>query len=193
MGSTLDMTIVSAQLVALIDAREQDLYDEGPADMAALSAYAEGVGGLLSETALLLSSGRSVDGALRARAKKVGSLWAMLGLVRAIPFHWASNRNYVPGDKGRASLATTSADKMFELAEPSINEMISYCEAQLAALTRETVPIPANCRHVFLPAATAKLYMSELKKVGNNPFKMEEPSVLARLWRLWRANMLRQL
>lgn len=192
MAQAFNMPDVFNLLLGLIDAREQDLYDEGPADLKALSAYAEGVGGLLSETALTLSLDTPADDSLKKRARLVGSIWAMLGLVRAIPFHWASNRNYVPGDKGRASLATTSADKMFELAEPSIMEMIGFCTANIEELSKLSSRAPVSCRHVLLPAAVAKLYLKRLNDVGNNPFKMNEPTAFARLTRLWRADLFRE-
>ena len=192
MASVLNVADVHEQLSKLIDAREQDLFDEGPADMAALIAYSEGVGGLLSETALIFSLPDALDDDLRRRARATGSLWAMLGLVRAIPFHWASNRNYVPGDKGRASLATTDAEKMFELAGPSIVEMIDFCKAKVEELKTSKSRVPSRCRHVFLPAAPASLYLQALEKVENNPFKMQEPTAFARLKRLWRASLFRE-
>ena len=192
MGQSFSNPAIFELLARLIDAREQDLYDEGPANLKALIAYANGVGGLLSETALVLSLDERAEENLRKRARIAGSVWAMLGLVRAIPFHWASNRNYVPGDKGKASLATTSADKMFELAGPSITEMIGFCSDKIEELGKLNSKTPASCRHVYLPAAAAKLYLGKLHEVGNNPFKMPEPTVLTRLLRLWRASLFRE-
>ena len=83
----LDETIVSL-LSETITARKMDVFDEGPADFAALCAYGDGVGGALQEAAYrILTSGNSkIEGIEAARA--LGRAWTMLGLVRALPFHW---------------------------------------------------------------------------------------------------------
>lgn len=201
-GKTRDHPVVQAMskelcekdilglLEGLIDAREQDLYDEGPADFDALVAYADGVGGLLTETALRLST-VDASGQLITQAHTVGKAWAMMGLVRAIPFHWASNRNYLPDDKGKASLATTDADKMFELAAPSIEKMLSYVTDELDGLKSSSMKVPSSARHVFLPAVLIEANLNQLRTCGNNPFKVHEISALGRLWKLFKASLLR--
>ncbi len=187
MAWTLNDADILKRLEALIEAREQDLYDEGPADQPALEAYARAVGGMLAQTALAVSLKNAPDQALLDRAEKLGGAWAMLGLVRAIPFHWASNRNYVPGDKGLASLATTDADKMFELAAPSIEKMVAYSHEALQDLRSDKVAIPGDARHVFLCSAQLSLHLKALKAAGNNPFKALAPNSFQRLKALFGA------
>lgn len=187
MRQELTTSAILDLLDRLIDAREQDLYDDGPADYQALLSYADGVGGLLSEAALRLSlEGKEAD-QLVVRAHSVGKAWAMLGLVRAIPFHWANNRNYLPDDKGKASLATTDADKMFELAAPSIEKMLNFVSGELQSLKEYSSTVPASARHVFLPAALIEANLSSLRGCENNPFKVQELGGLARLWNLTKA------
>lgn len=172
----------------LIDAREQDLYDDGPADFDALVSYADGVGGILSEAALRLSVSSEEANPLIARSRSVGKAWAMLGLVRAIPFHWASNRNYLPDDKGRASLATTDADKMFELAAPSIEKMLTFVSDELGQVTSTQCKVPPAAQHVFLPLVLVKSNLLALRRTHNNPFKAQEIGVFNRLWSLFKAS-----
>lgn len=181
MAATLNEADILKRLEALIEAREQDLYDEGPADQPALEAYARAVGGMLAQTALAVSLKDTPDQALLDRAETLGSAWAMLGLVRAIPFHWASNRNYVPGDKGLASLATTDADKMFELAGPSIEAMVTYSRNALQHLRSGKEAVPADARHVFLCSAQLGLHLKTFEAAGNNPFKALSPNSFQRL------------
>ncbi len=168
----------------LIDARGQDLYDEGPADQAALEGYADSVGGALSEAAMRLCKTEEPDPDMIDIVRRSGSAWTMLGLVRAIPFHWASNRNYVPGDKGLASLATTDADKMYALAKGAIDGMIGYSAAHLARAEASAVRLPVDCRHLLLLNAQLELHIKALTQADNNPFKAREPSMLRRLVRL---------
>ncbi len=194
MRQELNASAILDLLDRLIDAREQDLYDDGPADYQALVSYADGVGGLLSEAALRLSLSAEGDEAeqLVVRAHSVGKAWAMLGLVRAIPFHWASNRNYLPDDKGKASLATTDADKMFELAAPSIEKMLNFVSEELHSLKEYSCVVPARARHVFLPTALVEANLEALRMCDNNPFKVQELGGLSRLWILAKATFLKK-
>ena len=168
----------------LIDARGRDLYDEGPADQTALENYADSVGGALSEAALRLchDGDPTVDEVTLVR--QTGSAWAMLGLVRAIPFHWASNRNYVPGDKGLASLATTDADKMYALAKDAIEKMIGFSVTHLVDIKGTKVKLSPSVQHLLLLNVQLELHIRALERADNNPFHMQEPSTLRRLARL---------
>jgi len=174
----------------LIDARGRDLYDEGPADQTALEGYANSVGGALCEAALRLCKAEEPEPEMIDIVRRSGSAWAMLGLVRAVPFHWASNRNYVPGDKGLASLATTDADKMYALAKGAIDDMINYVAAHLAWTKASATRLPVDCQHLLLLNAQLELHIRALALAGNNPFKSREPSTLRRLVKLMTVTVL---
>lgn len=181
--------VVFNVLEGLVDARGRDLYDDGPTDQAALEEYAVSVGGALCEAALHLCHSGVPQPDMIDVVRRSGGAWAMLGLVRAIPFHWASNRNYVPGDKGLASLATTDADKMFALAKGAINDMIGYASAQYSFVKASSVRLPRDLRHLLLLNAQLGLHIKALKAVGNNPFKTREPSTLRRLAKMMIASV----
>lgn len=172
---------VFALLDVLIDARARDLYDDGPTDQDALEDYADSVGGALCEAALRLCYSGDPRPEEVETARQCGSAWAMLGLVRAVPFHWASNRNYLPGDKGVASMATTDADKMYALARDAIDDMVDYAVTQHGAVKASRVRLPAGIRHLLLLNVQLGLQIGALQSAGNNPFKSREPSVLKRL------------
>ncbi len=177
-------------LEGLIDARGRDLYDDGPTDQAALENYAVSVGGALCEAALRLCHSTEPQPEMIDIVRRGGGAWAMLGLVRAIPFHWASNRNYVPGDKGLASLATTDADKMFALAKDSIDDMIGFAAAQYASVKASPVRLPSDVQHLLLLNVQLGLHIKALTTAGNNPFKTREPSALRRLAKMMTASVL---
>lgn len=176
-----DPTILTL-LGEIIDARALDLYDDGPADFKALKKYAYSVGGALSEAALRLSSKKIGNTSTTVNtARSCGSAWAMLGLVRAIPFHWASNRNFIPGEEGKQSLAIQDAEEMFRLAAPSISEMVTFVENEAASVRQMSGGVSSECRHVFLLNSLTALHLKNLRKVGGNPFKANEPSSLRRM------------
>ncbi|MBL4839118.1 MAG: squalene/phytoene synthase family protein, partial [Kordiimonadaceae bacterium] len=99
-------TDVFPLLEETIAARKSELLGEGTAEIKGLQAYAVGAGGALhvaaahvqcgdvSETGI---SGAGISGAGVAVARHLGSAWAMLGLVRAIPFYWQSGQGKVGG------------------------------------------------------------------------------------------------
>ena len=80
----------------LIDARERDLDDAPPADLAALVDYAEGTSSAL--VYLALEALGAAEPAAVAAARDVGIAYALAGLLRAMPFHAASGRSYIPDD-----------------------------------------------------------------------------------------------
>ena len=86
--------LTRAHLDRIIDTRERDLDDTPPADLTALIDYAEGT----SSTLLFLTLealGAAEPVAVQA-AREVGIAYALAGLLRAMPFHAASGRSYIP-------------------------------------------------------------------------------------------------
>jgi len=80
----------------LIDARERDLDDRPSATLAALEDYAEATSSLVMKLALEII-GASTPAAIEA-ARRVGIAYALAGLLRAMPFHAATGRCYIPDD-----------------------------------------------------------------------------------------------
>ncbi len=80
----------------IIDARELDLADAPPADLAALVDYAEGTSSALLFLALEVlgtAAPRTI-----AAAREIGIAYALAGLLRGMPFHAASGRSYIPDE-----------------------------------------------------------------------------------------------
>ena len=93
-----------AALEALIDARERDLDDDPPRDLAALEAYAEATAGTLAVLALRVLG--ATDAAAMAAGRDAGAGWALTGLLRAVPHHARGRRLYLPAEV----LAAAGAD-----------------------------------------------------------------------------------
>jgi phytoene synthase len=140
---------------AMIDAREMDAADIEFADLEALEDYADQTGGNLMRLASLVL-GQAADDLARA----AGVAHALTGLLRAIPFHAARRKVYLPTDLLGA--AGTSRDDIFAThSGKKLGPVIArIAEAARAHLVKARVlPKPGAALPAFLPAATARLYL----------------------------------
>jgi phytoene synthase len=155
----------------LLDARACDLDDGPPADVARLLAYAEGTSATLSRLALEILGVR--DDAALAAGRAVGMGWALTGLLRAVPFHAATRRVYLPADMLRG--AGVDVDRLCEgRPGPSLATVVRplataaqdfFADARRlgAAVARPALP-------ALLPATLADDYLARLARAGFDPF-----------------------
>src|SRR5512132_2109311 len=80
----------------IVAARATDLEDSAPATVGALIDYAEGTSAAVSAAALDILAATGDE--TREAAREVGIAWALVGLMRAIPFHARARRIYLPAD-----------------------------------------------------------------------------------------------
>jgi len=160
----------------LIDAREADMDAAAPADLAALVAYAKSTGGaLLGLAARIGLSGNQVDAALLPAARDVGTAWALIGLVRAIPFHARAKRVYVP--QLLMAGAGVAVDDLLELRPgagfASVVERICGEAERLMAQAEAALPRPPRAAFpVFLMAVLARRHLGFLKASGFDVFDL---------------------
>lgn len=81
---------VLGHLRRVVEARETDLTGEPATDLAALTAYAAETGGEIT------AAMARVLGADIAAARALGTAWALIGLVRAVPMLLAAGRAPIP-------------------------------------------------------------------------------------------------
>jgi phytoene synthase len=178
----LDMAL----LERLIDAREQDMESDPPADLAALVDYARGTSGTLTELALEVL-GRP-DSAVREAGRALGIAWALIGLLRAVPFHAGQRRLYLPASL--AAEAGLSPGQLFERgASPAVDRVVR----QLAEESRRWLAQAEGARRAvdrrfqpaFLPASLARGHLRRLSAAGYNPFdvRVQQPPP-GRVWGL---------
>jgi phytoene synthase len=155
----------------LLTAREFDLRDEPPADMAALEAYAADTSAALQQTGLDLLG---VTGhAANEAARHVGIAWSLVGLLRAVPFHARRRRLYLPEDL----LAGGGIDREHLFAGrpgPGLRDIVRHLARRAAehlgrarAIRRE---VPRAARPVLLPATLADAHLRRLARAGYDPF-----------------------
>lgn len=179
------------ELERLLAARETDLAPAPPPDLAALEAYAEATGASLLRAALALLGAE--DEALQRAARHLGIAYAVTGLLRAVPFHAAQKRLYLPEDHLQAAGVDRRA--LFDL-QPQ--EALSGVVMRLARRAgehlqeaRRLAPSSRGAAPVLLHGSLAALYLRRLERAGYDPFDprvgLAPPSRMPRLaWLAWR-------
>ena len=159
-----------APVDAMLDAREGDLEEGGPADLAALERYAAATGGAL--TALMLqASGAGSGGALEA-GRQVGTAWALIGTLRAAPLSAAQGRAALPADLLTvAAIAAEDlrAGKGFDRFAAVAAPVGRRAAALLDAAREARRAVPRQGRGVLLIARLADLYLARLRRAGWDP------------------------
>jgi len=169
----------------VLEARRHDMFAETVAGMNDLETYAFGAGGALHEAMLCANSSEIVTSETRSAVRAGGAAWAMLGLIRALPFHWQSGKSMLPQENDSA-MQMRATDEAFEALEPTILNMKSYVEQQLSIAEQFAGKIPKVARFSVLSVSLARLHLKALSRANNNPFEMPpyEVSDLRKIARL---------
>lgn len=159
-GDLLALGLPQERLVALIEARRDDLSPEAPATLAGLETYAEETGGALHElAALLLGAGDSEAKTARA----AGTAYALQGLMRAIPVHASQGRRHLPLELFPGDISGPSA--ALGLA---VRQVADKARERLESVRLQDMP--RNCRPAALCALQARTHLKRLRRAGFNPF-----------------------
>jgi phytoene synthase len=152
----------------LIDARETDLEDAPPADLAALEAYVEGTSSALVGGAL------EVLGAFDADvARSAGLAWGLTGLLRALPHHIGTRRLNLPADRLRA--AGADAEDVFARRRPEavaavIAEVADAAERHLRDARARAGTVMAAGRAALVPLALVGGHLARLRRRSGDPY-----------------------
>jgi NADH dehydrogenase [ubiquinone] 1 alpha subcomplex assembly factor 6 len=174
---------------AVLDAREADMEDGPPADLGALLAYAAGSGGALARLGMIACGGR--DDASLAAADAAGTAQALAGLLRAVPFHAAQRRVYLPRSVLRE--AGLSEGDVIEGRNRAalvigVRPVVDEARKQVALAREGWDAAPKGARAALLPAALAASALRGLGRAGFDPHAMRQPGPLAVQCRLAWAN-----
>ncbi len=155
----------------LLDARAFDLDDAPPQDLAALVDYADATAATLSALSLEVLG---ADGAgVRHAARDVAIAWALVGLIRAVPFHARARRLYLPAELNRK--AGLDVFEMFDRGGAEglstvVGTIADIAGDYLSAARRWRREVPAKALPAVLPATLAEGYLRQLRKCGYDPF-----------------------
>lgn len=176
-------------LLALIDARSFDLYDDPMASLDALYGYVRKTSSGLIETAARILAGP--DPIIAALAGPAGIGWGFARILQALPPHAARGQVYVPADLLRAH-AVDPADVLARRASPGLAAVLADLRArarlELAEYERAMKMLPAAAAPAFLPVALAKPLLDRLERQAADPFALVDLPAWRRQWILWRAS-----
>jgi phytoene synthase len=185
LGETIQRFHVDrSHLDRIIAGRATDLEDSAPPTIGALIEYADATSAAASAAALEILA--ATGDQTREAAREVAIAWALVGLVRAVPFHARSRRIYLPVDLNRR--AGLDAFELFDRgATAGLREVVAQILKEAAgylqrARDRRDQEI-ARALPILLPATLADLYLVRLRRAGYNPFdpSLQAPSPLRML------------
>jgi NADH dehydrogenase [ubiquinone] 1 alpha subcomplex assembly factor 6 len=178
-----------AHFDTLIDARETDLAETPPADLAALEDYAARSSSTLIRLALEVL-GVAEDEAAQAAAQHVGIAYALTGLLRAVPHHARMKRQFLPAD-----LMAREGAKLDDLFELRGGAAIAAVVREVAAAARRHLDagralrrqVPRAALAALLPATVADAYLRGIERRGYDvfeaPVEISQPRLQLRLLR----------
>ena len=176
-----------AGLLALIEARSFDLYNDPMPTLAALDAYADKTSSALIDLAArLLDAHADVASVVR----HAGRAYAIAGLLRAFPLHAARGQLYVPLELLQRHGARPE-DVFTRRATPELVAALAalrgVARAYLDVYHQASAAIPAAVAPALLPVALVPAYLGRLERLGHQPFKIADVPQWRRQWILWRA------
>lgn len=170
----------------MIDAREFDLTDEAPEDLAALERYAEESSSTLMMLALQALGGAAPE-ALEA-ARRGGIALALAGLLRAVPFHARQGRIYLPGDLCREA-GVRRADILKGTPPTGLSQVVAEiaraARGHLSEARRGRAAVPRGALAALLPLAIVGASLKRIERAKFDVFHPRiEPGPAARQLRL---------
>ena len=195
-AAALEATVIAFRLpreplLAVIEARTFDLYDDPMPSKADLEGYlGETSSALMRLASLILADGADPGGA--EAAGHAGVAYGITGLLRALPWHSRNGQLYLPRDILERH-GVTRDDVVLGRGGPGVMaalaELRAVARRHLAeADTLGTRAGPA-VRTALLPAALVPGYLARMDRPGYDPFRtvVERPDWL-KLATLWRAS-----
>lgn len=155
---------------AMIEARMQDLESAAPADLDALLGYADATSGALMALALEVLGGGETSA---ATGRQVAVAWALIGLLRSVPFHARARRLYLPADLNRS--AGLNALALYERGSTAglaavVRTVSEVAQAHLRAAREARRTVPKRALPAVLVATLADGYLRRLRDAGYDPF-----------------------
>jgi phytoene synthase len=189
LGETLARTgITTDRLLALIDARGFDLYDEPMATATDLEIYG------IKTQSVLFAIATEILGAGGAASEMVtldaGIVYAIAGVLHGFARHASRRQLYVPldllnrhrVDRGEIFAGQASAPLFAALAD-----MRALARRHLATGQAKLKSAPPEILPAFLPVALVGPQLRRMDSANYQPFAFEPIAPWRRQWWLWRA------
>lgn len=160
-------------LLALIEARAFDLYDDPMPTWLDLEGYCgETSSALIRLATLILGGGQECGGA--DLCGHGGAAYAITGLLRAFPIHARRNQCYIPHEVLIAcgvSHEDIFAGKDSESLRAALAAMRARAHSHLDAVAGKLCCLPRNCRAAFYPVCLTRHYLAQMERPDYRPFE----------------------
>jgi len=180
--------LTSDRLVALIDARAFDLYDEPMATATDLEIHAiRTQSALFAMAAEMLGAGGAAAELLTVDA---GVAYTIAGLLHGLARHAARRQLYLPLDmldRHRVDRERIFAGQADEALRAALGELRALARRHLATAQAKLESAPPEILPALLPAALIGPALRRMERPDYQPFEFEPASPWRRQWQLWRA------
>ena len=180
--------MASDRLIALIDARAFDLYDEPMATVTDLEIH-----GIRTQSALFAMAAEML-GAGGAPAELLtldaGIAYTIAGLLHGLARHASHRQLYVPLDvldRHRVDRDEIFAGQTGEALRAALGELRALARRHLATAQAKLKSAPPEILPALLPAALIGPALRRMERPDYQPFQFEPASPWRRQWQLWRA------
>lgn len=178
-------------LVAMIEARVFDLYNDPMPSLNDLEGYAgETVSGLFQMASVVLNGGE--DPGTATAAGHAGVAYALTGLLRALPWHASRRQMFIPADvlaRHNTDPETVFRGENTPELRAALDELRAHARHHLDRVRQAGADVPEASRSAFLPLALVEPFLRKLEAPAFDPLKeVAELSQLRRQWLLWRAS-----
>jgi phytoene synthase len=159
-----------ADFLDIVNARSHDLDPLPFQTTSALLSYAEETGGILNSLFLRITGCHEAEGL--AAARQVGKAYALVGILRAVPYHVAQDVLRIPEEMMTAH--GVNADTLFtsenrEAFFRIMQELVALAEEEQRAATELVKARSKSEKAAHRLAALTSLYLRRLRRVGFDP------------------------
>lgn len=177
-------------LIALLDARVFDLYDDPMPTLTDLEGYAGETSSALMQLGSIILAGGEEPGTCDA-AGHAGVAYGLTGLLRALPWHAARRQSFLPADvldRHGVDRETMFRGEMTPELGAALSEMRAHARHHLDRTRAQITAIRPEVAPAFLPVCLVEPFLKVMERKGFNPFRdRAELSQIYRQWIIWRA------
>ncbi len=185
-----------AAFTNLVDARTFDLYDDPMPGLRQLEGYCgETCSALFRLASIMLVEGRGAEATAHSGAEATahaGVAYALIGLLRALPWHAARGQLYLPADRLAAHGASRD-DVLQGRFSPGLRDFLAeirlLARCRVAEAKKGMQDMQPAARISLLPIALVEPLLAQMDRADYNPFKsvVSLPPWRAQ-WILWRTS-----
>jgi phytoene synthase len=171
------------KLIALVEARRFDLYEQPMVMIAELEAYTQS-----TSSALIALAAQVLGQETEAAAKAAGMAYGINGLLHAFPLHAGRQQLYVPIElleRHQAHLHDIFAGKSSPELNAALAELRGLARRDLHEARQRIMALPREVLPAFLPVALVRPSLDRLERC--DAFAPAELSPWRRQWLIWRA------